>query len=223
MLTKIENNSIKQTGSTKQAQCSFKLESDGTNDDKLETGLLLAESNVDKEGTIQTGSVPLVGGILAPTEDSSPSSNLLVPPLPSTPQPQPPVSRWAPAHMFKRNKKSMSITSAISNASSLQIERTCFDRILIKCNYFVFGPDDNPMFVWLFLLNFCVLYNIWLIIARQSFEKLQTEYQNYWRVADFVADTVYFLDVVIQFRTGYLEQGIVKLSFLIFMILHLES
>lgn len=103
----------------------------------------------------------------------------------------------------------MSITSNVSSASTSHFEnQSCFGKLLIKCNYFVFGPDDNPMFVWLIILNVCVLYNIWLIIARQSFEKLQTEYQHYWRVADSIADSVYFIDVVVQFRTGYLEQGL---------------
>lgn len=108
----------------------------------------------------------------------------------------------------KKINKSMSLTSNVSSVSTSQFEnQSCFTKLLIKCNYLVFGPDDNPMFVWLIILNVCVLYNTWLIIARQSFEKLQTEYQHYWRVADSIADSVYFIDVVVQFRTGYLEQG----------------
>ena len=30
----------------------------------------------------------------------------------------------------------------------------------------------------------------------------------YWRIADFVSDFIYFLDILVQFRTGYLEQGL---------------
>lgn len=122
------------------------------------------------------------------------------------------VSPLSPAstRIKKKMSKSMSLTSNISSASTTYYNQSCFTKILIKCNYFVFGPDDNPMFVWLIILNVCVLYNTWLIIARQSFEKLQTEYQHYWRVADSIADTVYFIDVVVQFRTGYLEQGILS-------------
>lgn len=117
------------------------------------------------------------------------------------------IATRRPIKAKKKVNKSMSITSNVSNMSSQFQNQSCFGKLLIKCNYFVFGPDDNPMFVWLIILNVCVLYNIWLIIARQSFEKLQTEYQNYWRFADAIADSVYFIDVVVQFRTGYLEQG----------------
>lgn len=116
----------------------------------------------------------------------------------------------------KRMDKSLSLTSNLSNSSTQYSRQSCFERLLIKCNYFVFGPDDNSMFVWLVVLNVCVLYNIWLIIARQSFEKLQIEYQHYWRMADAVADSLYLIDVVIQFRTGYLEQGFFKYSFKFF-------
>lgn len=49
---------------------------------------------------------------------------------------------------------------------------------------------------------------MWLIIARQSFENLQTMFSSYWKVADSISDTIYLLDVFVHFRTGYLEQGL---------------
>jgi hypothetical protein len=64
------------------------------------------------------------------------------------------------------------------------------------------------LFVWLIFLSFCFLYNIWLVIARQSFEKLQLDFVLYWKFLDTVSDTVYFIDIFVQFRTGYLEQGL---------------
>ncbi len=51
------------------------------------------------------------------------------------------------------------------------------------------------------------MYNLWFAIARQAFEPLQRDYADIWEIADYVADTIYFLDIAIQFRTGYLEQG----------------
>ncbi len=86
--------------------------------------------------------------------------------------------------------------------------KTYLTRSMIKLNFFVLSPDDNTMFAWLIILNMCVLYNIWLIIARQSFEKLQIFYREYWIIADYVVDAIYALDILIQFRTGYLEQGL---------------
>ncbi|CAF3409317.1 unnamed protein product [Rotaria sp. Silwood1] len=84
-------------------------------------------------------------------------------------------------------------------------------RILRTCNYFVISTDESFLFYWLILLNIFVLYNLWFSIARQAFDPLQQDYAKIWEIMDYTADTIYFLDIFIQFRTGYLEQGEVKL------------
>ena len=106
------------------------------------------------------------------------------------------------------NSSITSSTSSLNDAKPRSLFKTFVSRSLIKLNYFVLSPDDNAMFAWLVLLNACVLYNIWLIIARQSFEKLQQQYHELWIVLDYFVDGIYLLDVFIQFRTGYLEQGL---------------
>ena len=80
-------------------------------------------------------------------------------------------------------------------------------RIVRACNYFVISTDEPFLFYWLIVLNIFVLYNLWLAIARQAFEPLQRDYAHIWEIIDYLADSVYFLDIAIQFRTGYLEQG----------------
>ncbi|KAL3181939.1 hypothetical protein MRX96_035885, partial [Rhipicephalus microplus] len=72
----------------------------------------------------------------------------------------------------------------------------------------VINPDENALFVWLWILTWCVLYNAWALILRQTFTELQTSSVHLWFVADSFADLVYLLDIVVQFRTGYLEQGL---------------
>lgn len=79
--------------------------------------------------------------------------------------------------------------------------------IFRKCNYFVISTDESFLFYWLIVLNVCVLYNLWFSIARQAFDPLERDYATLWHIMDYVADTIYFLDIGIQFRTGYLEQG----------------
>lgn len=37
----------------------------------------------------------------------------------------------------------------------------------------VVNPDENFYFYWLMVLTFCVLYNLWTLIVRQSFPELQ--------------------------------------------------
>ncbi|CAF3967203.1 unnamed protein product [Rotaria magnacalcarata] len=81
-------------------------------------------------------------------------------------------------------------------------------RILRRCNYFVVSTDESFLFYWLILLSICVLYNLWFSIARQAFDPLQYNYARIWEIIDYIADLIYFLDILIQFRTGYLEQGL---------------
>jgi hypothetical protein len=54
-----------------------------------------------------------------------------------------------------------------------------------------------------------------LSIARQAFEPLQRDYTQIWEIMDYAADTMYFIDIAIQFRTGYLEQGIIGIRHII--------
>ncbi|CAF1011807.1 unnamed protein product [Adineta steineri] len=81
-------------------------------------------------------------------------------------------------------------------------------RILRTCNYFVVSTDESFLFYWLIILNIFVLYNLWFSIARQAFDPLQRDYSKIWEIMDYIADSIYFIDIFIQFRTGYLEQGL---------------
>ncbi|GAB0099776.1 pneumococcal serine-rich repeat protein isoform X1 [Sergentomyia squamirostris] len=72
----------------------------------------------------------------------------------------------------------------------------------------VVNPDENFYFHWLMVLTFCVLYNMWALIVRQSFPELQDLASNFWFACDCISDVVFVLDVVVQLRTGYLEQGL---------------
>ncbi|XP_071564139.1 uncharacterized protein [Temnothorax nylanderi] len=72
----------------------------------------------------------------------------------------------------------------------------------------VVNPDENFYYYWLMLLSACVLYNLWTLIVRQSLPELQALAPNTWLACDGFTDAVFFLDVAVQFRTGYLEQGL---------------
>jgi hypothetical protein len=95
-----------------------------------------------------------------------------------------------------------------NNTNTKTIFKRIIESILIRFNYFVISPDDNCIFVWLLILNICFLYNIWIVIARQSFEILQNDYKTYWKIFDGLSDSIYLIDILVQFRTGYLEQGL---------------
>lgn len=92
----------------------------------------------------------------------------------------------------------------------IQTRHDFLRRLLRSCNYFVISTDESFLFYWLILLNIFVLYNLWFSIARQAFDPLERDYRKLWQVMDYTADTMYFVDIFIQLRTGYLEQGKTK-------------
>ncbi|XP_014253581.2 uncharacterized protein LOC106668912 isoform X2 [Cimex lectularius] len=72
----------------------------------------------------------------------------------------------------------------------------------------VINPDGRFFYYWLLLITVCVLYNFWILIARHSFPELQDRHNRFWMTCDIFTDIVFILDIVVQFRTGYLEQGL---------------
>ncbi|XP_022084450.1 cyclic nucleotide-gated cation channel alpha-3-like [Acanthaster planci] len=72
----------------------------------------------------------------------------------------------------------------------------------------VIERSDVFYYRWLAIIALAVLYNWYIIIARMSFTQLQLQYTAVWLTLDYVCDIVYILDIVVQFRTGYLEQGL---------------
>jgi hypothetical protein len=103
---------------------------------------------------------------------------------------------------------SSSFEGSKPNGKSKSRCKICLRNFLSKFNFFVLSPDSDCQYAWLVVANMCFLYNIWLIILRQSFENIQMSHSYYWRIADFVSDFIYLLDIMVQFRTGYLEQGL---------------
>ncbi|XP_050548189.1 uncharacterized protein LOC126909805 isoform X2 [Daktulosphaira vitifoliae] len=77
-----------------------------------------------------------------------------------------------------------------------------------KLPWSVVNPDENFYFNWLMLLTGCTLYNLWTVIVRQSLPELQRMASGWWFTMDAFSDIVFLLDVAVQFRTGYLEQGL---------------
>ncbi len=67
---------------------------------------------------------------------------------------------------------------------------------------FYFHPSGAWLFRWLFVITLVVLYNLFLIIVRETFDQLQSDLLPMWLVLDYLADTVYVLDMVVQFRTS---------------------
>lgn len=123
--------------------------------------------------------------------------------------------RWVQSRLLLTESTSLSLLdpskrnlrSNFDNEEPIKSRYAFIRRILRSCNYFVISTDESFLFYWLILLNIFILYNLWFSIARQAFDPLQRDYADIWVVIDYVADAFYLLDIAIQFRTGYLEQG----------------
>lgn len=82
-----------------------------------------------------------------------------------------------------------------------------------KCkSHFVINPDENFMFYWLAIISIAVLYNLWTCIAREAFPEIYLDVEIVWFVTDGLCDLLYLLDIAVQFRTGYLEKGLIVYS-----------
>lgn len=76
------------------------------------------------------------------------------------------------------------------------------------CWSMVVHPAGEVMFYWLGIVTIAVLYNLWTCIARETFREIQNGYTSVWICLDAFCDFIYILDIVVQFRTGYLLQGL---------------
>ena len=69
-------------------------------------------------------------------------------------------------------------------------------------------PDGDFLFYWLFVVTFAIVYNFWVLIAREAWPELQEKGKIVWFVFDYLCDFIYILDIVVHLRTAYLENGL---------------
>lgn len=95
--------------------------------------------------------------------------------------------------------------SCLANASS---EKTSpFGKICrtdLICN-----PQGSFIFFWLGIVTMATVYNLWTAIMRQAFSEIQKGKTALWITLDGIADLIYLVDILVQFRTCYLEKGLV--------------
>ncbi|XP_041456982.1 cyclic nucleotide-gated channel cone photoreceptor subunit alpha-like isoform X2 [Lytechinus variegatus] len=69
-------------------------------------------------------------------------------------------------------------------------------------------PDGDFLLYWLTVVSIAVVYNLWVLIAREAWPELQDKSPVGWFLADYFCDFIYILDIVVQARTAYLEHGL---------------
>lgn len=60
------------------------------------------------------------------------------------------------------------------------------------------------------IVSLAFLYNFWVIIYRFAFDEISSESVIFWLAFDIFADTIYILDILINFRICYLEEGVLQ-------------
>ena len=72
----------------------------------------------------------------------------------------------------------------------------------------VIDPDGAFIYYWMCLLITAVRYNLWVVILRFAFVEAQENHPTLWWVLDSVADLIYLLDIFVNCRVGFFEEGI---------------
>lgn len=78
-----------------------------------------------------------------------------------------------------------------------------------RSTHFICNPQGRFMFIWLGIVAIATVYNFWTAIMRQAFHEIQKDKAALWIGLDGVADLIYLADIMVQFRTSYLEKGLV--------------
>ncbi|XP_055334727.1 cyclic nucleotide-gated cation channel alpha-3-like [Paramacrobiotus metropolitanus] len=75
---------------------------------------------------------------------------------------------------------------------------------------FVFDPSGRLAYYWSCVVSIAFLYNLWVIVYRFSFQEINSSNVHLWMPLDYFADILYLCDIAFNFRTGYLEDGVLQ-------------
>lgn len=75
---------------------------------------------------------------------------------------------------------------------------------------FIFDPAGKFSYYWSMVVSLAFLYNLWVIGYRFAFDEITRETEVRWLCLDYACDFIYLLDVAVQFRTGFLEDGVLQ-------------
>ena len=75
---------------------------------------------------------------------------------------------------------------------------------------FIFDPNGRLSYWMSFVVSLAFLYNFWVMIYRYSFNEINAKNKLYWFAFDYLADFLYICDIMFNFRTGFLEEGVLQ-------------
>ncbi|KAI3386088.1 hypothetical protein SNEBB_001055 [Seison nebaliae] len=75
---------------------------------------------------------------------------------------------------------------------------------------FIFDPSGRLTYWWSFVVSLAFVYNLWCMIFRYAFAEINQSTVVIWFILDYFADFLYACDIFINFRTAYLEDGVLQ-------------
>ena len=74
-----------------------------------------------------------------------------------------------------------------------------------KRNRWTFNPSAIWLYRWLAVVSLAVVYNTFVVILRTTFTEINESVLGLWLTLDYAADTIYLIDILVQFRTSELR------------------
>ncbi|KAL3310848.1 hypothetical protein Ciccas_010579 [Cichlidogyrus casuarinus] len=116
------------------------------------------------------------------------------------------------ANCMQKEKHEKDLLLPLTDKLTYLVDKKDCD-IETKSVFFMWDPQGFHYLLWLTCVSLAVMYNLWITILRQAFpEELKDNYKAMWFMLDIVADMIYVLDILVQFRTSYLKIGLAVLN-----------
>ncbi|XP_040190044.1 cyclic nucleotide-gated cation channel alpha-4 [Rana temporaria] len=110
------------------------------------------------------------------------------------------------SHRGERMKKETRMEKEEITAWTKPLENT--ENSSTRRRSFILDPSRDLYYAWITVMVLPVTYNWVIIICRSCFSELQYDYLSVWLSLDYLCDILYILDIVINFHTGFLKEGI---------------
>lgn len=169
------------------------------------------DSNIDIRRSITGSRSSNSGGVGGSSSSSISSSEQVVTSLQVNSKKAAP-SKQADANKLPETANSVGLVAGLAEPTAEQQPAPigAFANKKQKKPKHVLDPSGSVYYRWSFVVGFAFLYNFWSLSYRFAFEEINYDTMFVWFALDYSADFIYLMDIVINSRTGYLEDGVLQ-------------
>ncbi|XP_073525547.1 cyclic nucleotide-gated channel alpha-4 [Phyllobates terribilis] len=110
------------------------------------------------------------------------------------------------SHRAERMKEEVKMEKEEIKAWSKPMEST--ENPSTQKRAWILDPAGSWYYAWLNIMVIPITYNWVVIICRSCFTELQHRYLLMWLSLDYLCDILYIMDIIANFHTGFLQEGI---------------